>query len=65
MQYSVVLNETKYGFDVSCPALPGCHSQGETRAEALVNIKDAITVYLDMIKKETRGKKKVKVTVPA
>jgi len=65
MQYSVVINETKYGFDVSCPALPGCHSQGETRAEALVNIKDAITVYLDMIKKETRGKKKVKVTIPS
>ena len=65
MQYSVVINETKYGFDVSCPALPGCHSQGETRAEALVNIKDAIAVYLGMIKKETRGKKQVKVTVPA
>ena len=65
MQYSVVINRTKYGFDVSCPALPGCHGQGETRAEALANIKDAITVYLDMIEKETRGKKKVKVTVPA
>ena len=32
---------------VSCPALPGCHSQGKTRDEALVNIKDAIELCLE------------------
>lgn len=31
------------GFVVSCPALPGCHSEGETMEEALENIRDAIT----------------------
>jgi len=30
------------GYVVSCPALPGCHSQGETMDEALENIRDAI-----------------------
>lgn len=30
------------GFTVSCPALPGCHSEGDTIEEALENIKDAI-----------------------
>jgi len=30
------------GFNVSCPALPGCHSQGDTEEEAIENIKDAI-----------------------
>ena len=30
----------------SCPTLPGCHSQGRTRAEALRNIKEAIRGYL-------------------
>jgi len=30
------------GFVVSCPALPGCHSEGETIEEALRNIRDAI-----------------------
>jgi predicted RNase H-like HicB family nuclease len=30
------------GFIVSCPALPGCHSEGETIEEALQNIRDAI-----------------------
>jgi len=30
------------GYVASCPALPGCHSQGETREEALHNIREAI-----------------------
>lgn len=30
----------------SCPTLPGCHSQGRTRGEALSNIKEAIRGYL-------------------
>lgn len=65
MQYTVVLHKSKYGYDVSCPALPGCHSQGDSKSEALENIKDAIAVYLDMVAKETRGEKTAKVTVPA
>lgn len=30
------------GFNVSCPVLLGCHSQGDTEEEAIENIKDAI-----------------------
>ena len=30
----------------SCPTLPGCHSQGRTRTEALRNIREAIRGYL-------------------
>ena len=30
----------------SCPTLPGCHSQGRTRGEALSNIEEAIRGYL-------------------
>ena len=29
-----------------CPTLPGCHSQGRTRSEALSNIREAIGGYL-------------------
>ena len=36
---------------VECPALPGCVSQGKTRAEALANIKDAMTGYVASLKK--------------
>ncbi len=44
MNLKVVIEEdTEDGvYVVSCPALPGCHSQGETVEEALANIEDAI-----------------------
>ena len=44
MKYRVILEPDMEvgGYVVSCPALPGCHSQGETREEALANIRDAI-----------------------
>ena len=35
------------GYVVSCPALPGCYSQGDTINEALDNIKEAIEVCLE------------------
>ncbi|MBZ0288131.1 MAG: type II toxin-antitoxin system HicB family antitoxin, partial [Anaerolineae bacterium] len=33
------------GFTVIVPSLPGCISEGDTEAEALANIKDAINLY--------------------
>ena len=65
MKYTVVINESEYGFDVHCPALPGCHSQGDTLEEALENIKDAINTYLQMIEEETRDSTVYQVEVPA
>ncbi len=46
MLYKVVLQKSEEGYSLSCPALPGCWSQGETEDEALGNIKDAIEDYL-------------------
>jgi predicted RNase H-like HicB family nuclease len=46
-EYEVFLEEAEEGgYVVTCPALPGCVSEGDTREEALVNIKDAIAGYL-------------------
>mgnify|MGYP002067378320 CR=1 FL=1 len=44
MQFKIILKEDLEdgGFNVSCPALPGCHSQGESQEEAIENIHDAI-----------------------
>ncbi|WP_024334616.1 type II toxin-antitoxin system HicB family antitoxin [Desulfotignum balticum] len=39
------------GYNVSCPALPGCHSQGETIEEAVANIQEAIEGCLDVLNK--------------
>ena len=44
----VVLEDGEDGWIVvSCPALPGCISQGRTREEALANIREAITGFLE------------------
>ena len=46
MTYRVILIRSEEGYAVGCPALPGCWSQGETRDEALRNIRAAICDYL-------------------
>lgn len=47
MQFTITLTEDEDGYIVaSCPALPGCHTQGKTEGEALENIKEAIVACL-------------------
>jgi predicted RNase H-like HicB family nuclease len=51
MHLKVVLEEDEEagGFIVSCPSLPGCFSQGDTKEEALENIKEAIQACLESL----------------
>jgi predicted RNase H-like HicB family nuclease len=42
------LLETDEGWSVSCLDLPGCHSQGSSRDEALLNIREAIQLWLEV-----------------
>jgi predicted RNase H-like HicB family nuclease len=52
MRYRIIIAPDEDGvFVAECPSLPGCISQGKTRAEALDNIKDAIRGYLESLKK--------------
>lgn len=53
-KYKVVLHESEEGIAVSCPALPGCWSQGENEKDALANIRDAIHEYLLAVEDLTR-----------
>ena len=43
------------GFTVTVPSLPGCISEGETRDEALANIREAIELYLEPVEDDTAG----------
>jgi predicted RNase H-like HicB family nuclease len=46
-KFAITLEHDEDGFVVACcPALPGCHSQGRTDAEAVANIKEAIRGYI-------------------
>jgi predicted RNase H-like HicB family nuclease len=52
MRYRVLVELDEDGvFVAEVPVLPGCISQGATRAEALANIKEAIAAYLDSLEK--------------
>jgi len=53
MKYFVLLHKSKYGYSISVPSLPGCHSQGRTVSEAMSNVKDAIRTYLDIERQES------------
>jgi len=52
MKYRVLLEQDEDGiFVATCPSLPGCISQGNTRSEAMANIREAMEGYLKSLKK--------------
>ena len=53
MKFTVILEPQRDGgFTVSVPALPGCISEGGNREEALKNIREAIELYLEVLKED-------------
>jgi len=50
MKLRVILEPSEEGgYTVFVPALPGCISEGDTREEALRNIREAIDLYLEPV----------------
>ena len=43
----IIVESDPDGYFVTCPALQGCYSQGETYEEAMANIKDAMRLHLE------------------
>ncbi len=56
MKYTVILEkEEEGGYSAQCLELPGAISQGETKEEAVRNIKEAIEAVLDALNQELKG----------
>ncbi len=53
-QYSIILHPEleEGGYSVSVPALPGCHTQGDTLEEAIANAREAIQSYIEGLLKD-------------
>ena len=50
MKLHVIIEQDEEGYYVAeVPALPGCLSQGKTREEAIVNIKEAVEGWLEVM----------------
>ena len=48
MELNIILEKQEEGgYTVYVPSLPGCVSEGETKEEAVRNIKEAIELYLE------------------
>ncbi len=53
-KYTIALEAEEDGrVSARCLELPGCHSWGDTREEALRNIKEAIEGYLMVLQERT------------
>lgn len=50
MKYRVLIEQDEDGMYVAeVPALPGCISEGATRAEAVANVREAIAAYMESL----------------
>ena len=51
---TVIMEDETGGYVAFVPALPGCHTQGETLQELLENVKEAIELYLETLTEEEK-----------
>jgi len=59
MRYSIILEKEEDGrCSAHCPELVGCHSWGDTEEEAIVNIKEAIVGYIEVINEKIEQAKR-------
>ena len=49
MRQVIIYTDENGEWCASCPSLPGCHSQGDTREQAIANIRDAIEAYIEAL----------------
>lgn len=53
VNYRVIIEQDEDGIFVArVPDLPGCATEGKTREELIVNVKEAIEAYLEALKKD-------------
>jgi predicted RNase H-like HicB family nuclease len=51
---SIIVEHDDNGYYAYCPDLPGCQSQGDTYEETMVNIKEAMELYLETLEVEEK-----------
>lgn len=49
MRQVLLIPDETGGWVVECPSLPGCVTQGDTREDAVQNIKEAIAAYVEAL----------------
>lgn len=52
MRYVLLYKDEDDYWIAEVPSLPGCHSNGKTREEALTNVREAIEVYIEALEQD-------------
>ena len=55
MKANVIIEKDKYGYYALCPEMKGCHTQGDSLDEVMINMKQAIELYVETLSDEERG----------
>lgn len=55
MKYTIILEKEEGGYSAQCLELPGAISQGETKEEAVRNVKEAIELVLEVTKEDIKA----------
>jgi predicted RNase H-like HicB family nuclease len=56
MNVKIVLEPCEEGgFSVTVPSLPGCISEGDSREQAIENIREAIALYLEPVEDDFKN----------
>jgi len=50
----VIIEDETGGYVAFVPALPGCHTQGDTLQELMDNVKEAIELYLETLTEDEK-----------
>jgi len=50
----IIMEDESDGYLAFVPALPGCHTQGDTLQELMENVKEAIELYLETLPEEEK-----------
>lgn len=60
LQFKVIIEQDEDGiFVASVPAIPGCHTQGDTYEETVKGIKEAIQLCLEVAKDDKNYREKI------
>jgi len=51
---TIIVEDEAGGYVALVPALPGCHTQGDTLQELMENVKEAIELYLETLTEEEK-----------
>ncbi len=49
---TAIIEQDEHGYFAYCPELKGCHTQGDTFDEAMVNLKEAVDLYIETYKED-------------